>query len=128
MEKIRINLNDLATTFIGSVLLMAMCFEPEYQSKEQKEKLFWAYKKIGKNPKEYFKSVPETWDIEKILSVFGIKRTNDWQVCFVTSKFNGLLCPYLEKEGHIMPLTPRPDGLPVYTVTHAEDVRIIKWQ
>lgn len=128
MRKPKINLNDLATNFIGSVLLMAMFFEKKYQSKKAKEALYWAFQKMAKDPKKHFKTVEDTWNIWRILEAFNINRTYDWEVCIVTSKFNCLLCPYLVTDAGVKPLTPRVDGLPVYTVSHYDDLKIIKWE
>lgn len=136
MKKIKMNLNELACSFIGTVLLMAICFEREEQTEEEKTRLFFAYQKISKHPQRYFKSLEDTWNIDKVLEVFDIKRTLGWQVCLVSSDYGTILCPYLEEEEKnekgeivkkIVPLSPRPDGVPTYTLRHAKKVIKIKW-
>lgn len=136
MKKIKVNLNDLACSFIGTVLLMAICFEKEEQTDEEKSRLFFAYQKIAKNPKKYFASIEDTWNIDKVLEVFEIKRTMAWQVCLVSSDVGTILCPYIEEETEnekgekimkMTPLSPRPDGFPVYSLRHAKKVIKIKW-
>jgi len=127
MKKVQIDINTLATTFIGSVLLMASCFEDKYASKVQKEKLYWKYMKASKDPSKYFKSVEDTWNINKILQAFEIKRTHEWPVCLVTSEYNCLLCPYVIDEDNVIPLSPRSDGFPVYTIRHAKSIQVINW-
>ena len=136
MKKIKMNLNELACSFIGTVLLMAICFEKEEQTPEEKSRLYFAYQKISKKPRKYFASLEDTWNIDKILEVFDIKRTLGWQVCLVSSDYGTILCPYLEEETEndkgekvkkIIPLSPRPDGIPTYTMRHAKKVIKIKW-
>lgn len=127
MKKPQIDINNLATNFIGSVLLMAICFEEKYASKVQKEKLYWKFIKASKNPTKYFKSIEDTWNINKILQAFEIKRTNDWPVCLVTSDINCLLCPYVTDEDNVIPLSPRTDGFPGYTLRHAKSIQVINW-
>ena len=107
MKKPVVAINNLATTFIGSVILCACIFEPKYQSEEEKIRLYWRYEKIGKNPKKYFSSVEDTWNIKKILEAFNIERTWDWACCMVTSDRNCLLPPYAIEEDKIIPLPSR---------------------
>ena len=136
MKKIKFNLNDLACSFIGTVLLMAICFEKEEQTDEEKARLFFAYQKVSKHSQKYFASLEDTWNIDKILEVFEIKRTLGWQVCLVSSDMGTILCPYIEQETEnekgekvtkTIPLSPRPDGFPTYTLRHAKRVHKIKW-
>lgn len=131
-KTINISLNNLACSFIGTVLLMAMCFEEEYQSDTEKSRLYWLYSKISKNPKKYFATLEDTWNIDKVLEVFDVKRTKSWQVCIVSSDKNTLLCPYVidtsdENEHKIIPLTPRPDGMMIYTLKHAKQIVPVNW-
>lgn len=127
MKKTVVQLNDMATTFIGSVVLMACCFEPEYNSDEFKQKMYWKYTKMSKNPFGHFKTIEDTWNIEKILEAFELVRTWDWPVCLVTSDKGCLLCPYATDEDKIIPLSPRPDGFPVYTIRKPESIQLINW-
>ena len=127
MKKPVVAINNLATTFIGSVILCACIFEPKYQSEEEKIRLYWLYEKIGKKPKKYFNSVEDTWNIQKILEAFNIERTWDWACCMVTSDRNCLLTPYATEEDKIIPLPIRTDCLAGYTLKHAVKIQLIKW-
>lgn len=127
MKKPAVELNNMASTFIGSVVLMATCFEPELNSPEKQCDLYWKYIKMSKKPQKYFKDTKDTWDINKILDAFGIERTWEWPVCLVTSDKNCLLCPYTTDEDKVIPLSPRIDGLPGYTLRHVESIQLIKW-
>lgn len=113
-------------TFIGSTIICNYIFEQ--WNKEEVERVIKLWKTVKRNPTEYFKTIPDTWNILKIWEVFGLKRSADWPLCVVTSDFNCLCVPYATDEDKVIPLTVREDGFLPATVRKAKKIVVVDWE
>lgn len=117
--------DEMYNTFIGSAVICNYIFEqwPE----EEVKRIIKLWKTVKRNPTNYFKNIPDTWNIIKIWEVFGLKRSEDWPLCVVTSDFNCLCVPYAIDEDKVIPLTVREDGFLSATVRKAKSIIVVDW-
>lgn len=119
--------SSMYRTFPGSVLICYCMFERPNGETKLKIKQLW--KKVEKNPEKYF-TEETVFDINAVLSVFGLERTYDWPVAVFGNKVNTLLAPYIvnpENKEEISALPLRENGMMPDVLSKPDLCFIVDW-